>query len=174
MRASHIVGIGLLGIGVASYLVIKNLSFAADQHHSKTVYKGIELIREYSIRSQSKSIEAPKNLDANERIRRSSGNYDAMCASCHLKPGVDKSELSVGLYPAPPNLSKERQHADPARDFWIIKHGVKGSGMPSWGEVGLTDDETWDLVAFVRALPQMNRQDYSNAIKKGMGHHHSH
>lgn len=70
MRASHIVGIGLLGIGVASYLVIKNLSFAADQPHSQTVYKGIELIREYSIRSQSKSIEAPKNLDANERIRR--------------------------------------------------------------------------------------------------------
>ena len=174
MRARLVVGIALLGIGVASYLVIKNLSFAADQPHPKTVYKGIEFLREYSIQSQSKGIEPPKDLGATERIRRSSGNYDVMCASCHLKPGLDKSELSVGLYPAPPNLSKERQGSDPARDFWIIKHGVKGSGMPSWGKVGLTDDETWDLVAFVRALPQMNKQDYSNAINKGMGHHHSH
>ena len=174
MRAKYVVGIALLGIGVASYLAVKNLSFAADQPHSEIVYKGIEFLREYSIRSQSEDIQIPKNLDVTERIRRSSGNYDAMCASCHLKPGVDKSELSVGLYPAPPNLSKERQHADPARDFWIIKHGVKGSGMPSWGEVGLTDDETWDLVAFVRVLPQMNRQDYSNALEIGMGHHHSH
>ena len=174
MRARLVVGIALLGIGFASYLVIKNVSFAADQPHSKTVYQGIEFIREYSIRSQSESIEVPKDLNATERIRRSSGNYDAMCASCHLKPGVDKSELSVGLYPAPPNLSKERQHADPARDFWIIKHGVKGSGMPSWGEVGLTDDEIWDLVAFVRILPKVDRDAYSSAVKKGIGHNHSH
>ena len=174
MRAKYVVGIALLGIGVASYLAVKNLSFAADQPHSEIVYKGIEFLREYSIRSQSEDIQIPKNLDVTERIRRSSGNYDAMCASCHLKPGVHNSELSVGLYPAPPNLSKERQHADPARDFWIIKHGVMASGMPSWGKVGLTDEETWDLVAFVRVLPQMNRQDYSNALEIGMGHHHSH
>jgi len=174
MRARNLLGIGLLFLGATSYLVFRSISFAADEPHSEIVHKGIESLREYSISSESRDIKIPNDLDSIDRIRRSSGNYDAMCVTCHLKPGVKKSELSVGLYPAPPNLSNERQRSDPAKDFWIIKHGVKGSGMPSWGKVGLTDDELWDLVAFVQSLPQMNPQAYSNALKRGMGHHHSH
>ncbi|MHB8721984.1 MAG: c-type cytochrome [Steroidobacteraceae bacterium] len=38
--------------------------------------------------------------------------------------------------------------------FWIIKHGIKMSAMPAWGK-SLDDAAIWDIVAFVRQLPQM-------------------
>ncbi len=42
------------------------------------------------------------------------GNYDAMCAQCHLGPGLGDSEIHKGLYPAPPNLSIINKNLDSA------------------------------------------------------------
>ena len=39
----------------------------------------------------------------------------------------------------------------PAEQFWIIKHGVKMTGMPAWG-VTHDDEMLWDVVALVRKL----------------------
>src|SRR3546814_7101354 len=73
------------------------------------------------------------DLDDQGRIVQGAGNYDAMCTGCHLKPGVRETELSKGLYPAPPDLT--RAEIDAAEAFWVIKHGIKASGMPAW-EIG--------------------------------------
>ena len=43
---------------------------------------------------------------------------------------------------------------DPAQTFWIIKHGIKMSGMPAW-EYRLEERELWAIVAFLDALPLM-------------------
>src|SRR3546814_3671518 len=75
---------------------------------------------------------------------------DLMCAGCHLGPGVERSELSQGLYPQAPELAKH-SHLGPAEQFWIIKHGVKLSAMPAWGKTH-PDPLIWDMVAFVRRL----------------------
>lgn len=174
MRTRDVVGLGLLLIGVVGYLSIRQFSFAADVPHSKLVFDGIKLFKNYSIHRDSREVSAPNDLDNTERLRRASGNYEAMCSTCHLKPAIGKSELSKGLYPAPPNLTLTRGNSDAASDFWIIKHGIKGSGMPSWGAVGLTDEEIWDLVAFVSKLPVMSERAYIESVKSGLGHHHSH
>lgn len=174
MRTRNIVGIGLFAFGLISYVVTQHFSFAADKPHSGFVHASIEFIRDLSIRVESRSVSVPKDIDSPERLRRASGNYDAMCATCHLKPGVSQSELSKGLYPTPPNLTQTRDRSDAASDFWVVKHGIKGSGMPSWGKVGLTDDEIWDLVAFIRNMPTMDSRSYANYVKTGLGHHHSH
>ena len=46
------------------------------------------------------------------------------------------------------------------RAFWIIKHGIKMSAMPAWGKT-LDDAAIWDLVAFVRKLPEMTPETYA-------------
>src|SRR3546814_1099025 len=56
----------------------------------------------------------------------------AMCTGCHLAPGMSETEMSRGLYPAPPDLTKTTVEA--AEAFWVIKHGIKASGMPAWGD----------------------------------------
>jgi mono/diheme cytochrome c family protein len=45
------------------------------------------------------------------------------------------------------------------RAFWIIKHGIKMSAMPSWSKT-LDDAAIWDVVAFVRKLPDMTPETY--------------
>jgi mono/diheme cytochrome c family protein len=71
---------------------------------------------------------------------------------------VTKSDIRPGLYPHPPNLAQSQMQAE-QRAFWIIKHGIKMSAMPAWGK-SLDDDAIWDIVAFVRKLPEMTPQTY--------------
>ena len=82
-----------------------------------------------------------------------------MCTGCHLAPGVGDNEMRQGLYPQPPNLSQPRDRS-PAQSFWIIKHGLKMSGMPAWG-VTHDDEAIWGLVAFLQQLPTMDAADYA-------------
>jgi hypothetical protein len=63
------------------------------------------MARDRSIEVRARDIEVP-NLKDETLIRAGAGNYNAMCIGCHLAPGVDKTELSQALYPAPPNLAK--------------------------------------------------------------------
>jgi mono/diheme cytochrome c family protein len=48
---------------------------------------------------------------------------------------------------------------DPRKAFWTIKHGMKMSAMPAWGK-SLDDGAIWELVAFVRKLPNMSADVY--------------
>ena len=90
--------------------------------------------------------------------------YAAMCTSCHLSPGVNDSELRVGMYPQPPNLSKV--HVDPKDAFWVIKHGIKMSAMPAWGKAGHDDPTIWSMVAFLEKLHGMTPAEYKAIVAK--------
>ncbi|MEH6416155.1 c-type cytochrome [Pseudomonas sp. CGJS7] len=140
----------------------------ADTPHTRPVYALLEFARERSIAVRAAKIEVPA-LDDEQRIRNGSGNYQAMCAGCHLAPGMASTELARGLYPAPPDLSK---HAvDSAAAFWTIKHGVKASGMPAWGS-SMGDEHVWDLVAFLRKLPSLDAAQYRDLVASSGGHSH--
>ena len=86
-------------------------------------------------------------------------HYAGMCTGCHLAPGVGDNEMRQGPYPQPPNLSQPRDRS-PAETFWIIKHGLKMSGMPAWG-VTHDDEAIWGLVAFLQQLPTMDATVYA-------------
>lgn len=114
------------------------------------------MVRDRSIHVRSDDIEVP-NLHDPQLILKGAGQHAAMCASCHLAPGMTGSELGRGMYPQPPNLSKS--HMDPQDEFWIIKHGIKMTGMPAWGYIH--DDPTiWSMVAFLQKLPGMTPEQY--------------
>ena len=124
------------------------IDFAADSPHSPLTTKVIAWAREQSVAKQAQKVIPPGDLASEERVRRGAGNYEGMCVSCHLSPGVEDSELRKGLYPLPPNLSldgapTEEAGAD-ARRFWIIKHGIKGSGMSAWAKGGMDDEAIWE------------------------------
>jgi mono/diheme cytochrome c family protein/ketosteroid isomerase-like protein len=163
LAVATLLAIGALAIGMGVYNV------AADEKHSSVVHSLIETTRERSIAARTDAIAAP-NLQDPQQIRRGAGNYDAMCAGCHLAPGVEKTEISEGLYPQPPDLTEAIQ-SDPARSFWIIKHGVKATGMPAWGK-SMQDEYIWDLVAFLRALPTLSAEQYAAEVAASGGHSH--
>jgi mono/diheme cytochrome c family protein/ketosteroid isomerase-like protein len=142
---------------------------AADEEHTGFVYELLETARDRSVAARADDIEVPDLTDV-QRIRRGAGNYDAMCVGCHLAPGASKTEISRGLYPQPPNLATAAS-IDPARAFWIIKHGIKSTGMPAWGQ-SMDDDYIWDMVALLRELPRMDVERYRGEVSSSGGHSH--
>jgi mono/diheme cytochrome c family protein len=132
---------------------------AADEPHSPVVQWLMETTRTQSIALRDDTSKAPPDLADVQRIRRGAQSYAAMCEMCHLAPGLDPTPIHVGLNPQPPRLAKEAGHYSPESLFWIVKHGIKMTGMPAWGETH-SDEELWDIVAFVDRLGKMTPQQY--------------
>ncbi|MBY0511337.1 MAG: cytochrome c [Rhodospirillaceae bacterium] len=158
MQKKIVIGIAaavVLGAVLFVYAGIFNV--AADEHHSKPFYALMETVRERSIAVRSRGILVPP-LDDSAMISSGGADYNEMCTGCHLRPGIQESELSAAMYPQPPNLSQIRRK-DPAQTFWIIKHGIKMSGMPAWGPTH-DDQRMWAMVAFLQRLPELTPEQY--------------
>ena len=154
---------------VAGFLWSGAYDVGADDPHTRPVQAVLELVRDRSIAVRAGGIDVPPDLDDPARITQGAGNYDAMCATCHLAPGVRDTELSRGLMPAPPDLT--RGEVDAAAAFWVVKHGIKASGMPAWGR-SMDDPYIWNLVAFLQALPGMDEARYASLVADSGGHSH--
>lgn len=129
----------------------------------------LETVRERSIEARASALVVPDLMDA-ELVRQGAGNYDAMCTGCHLAPGMAPTELSKGLYPQPPAFATATP-GDPKHDFWVIKHGIKASGMPAWGK-SMDDEYIWNMAAFLQELPRLNAAQYQAMVASSEGHSH--
>jgi len=82
--------------------------------------------------------------------------FSDKCASCHGKPSEGLSGRAAFFQPPAPDFSETHyRDSDPAYLFWRIEVGKtvepylsSGSVMPSWR--GLTDQEIWQLVAYLK------------------------
>jgi mono/diheme cytochrome c family protein len=131
----------------------------ADTPHNALTYWLLETLRERSIERSIVGIQVPDDLNAAKRLLSGAADYNDMCAGCHLEPGKNESDFTQGLYPTPPNLTLADSVSAPQRQFWIIKHGIKASGMPAWGP-GHDDERIWNMVAFLQRLPSLNATQY--------------
>ncbi len=87
-------------------------------------------------------------------------HYNDMCVTCHGAPGIDRSEAGQGLYPQPPDLVKSAKELPPQNLFWVIKNGVKSTGMPGFAKTH-SDSKIWAMVAFLEKMKNMTPQDYA-------------
>jgi mono/diheme cytochrome c family protein len=160
----------LLAAGVVGATIGFGLyNIGADAPHTRPVYKVLETLRDRSISVRAAGVKAPADLSDAKRIASGAGLYTEMCSGCHLAPGLEKTEMSQGLYPPAPELWR---HADlsAGEQFWAIKHGIKMTAMPAWGRTH-GDELIWDMVAFVRQLPKMSPAQYQAAIKSAPADH---
>lgn len=160
--------VGSTAVVAGAYFGLVNVG--ADDPHFPAVYAFLSMARDRSIEVRSQDIQVP-NLNGEAMIRAGAGNYNSMCIGCHLAPGVAQTELSQALYPAPPNLAKVGVDANPAATFWVIKHGIKATGMPAWGK-SMGDQYIWGMVAFLNELPKLNAEQYRALVASSGGHEH--
>jgi mono/diheme cytochrome c family protein len=175
----------VLVLGAAALLGGYNI--AADAPHTRPVAWILQTMRDTSIAAHAKDIVVPADLGSATRIVAGAGLYNEMCSGCHLGPGLEPSEISHGLYPRAPEL-RRGSPLNPAEEFWVIKHGIKMTGMAAWGPTH-NDTLIWNMVAFLRKLPELSAAQYQQTVKsapqdhdetmKGMkmddaggGHHH--
>ncbi|GBQ24030.1 cytochrome c family protein [Acetobacter estunensis NRIC 0472] len=168
-------GILLFGIGAGATVVFGGLyDVSATSPHWRLTYRVLETARLHSIRHHAEGITAPVDLETQARLVGGASHFSTHCASCHSAPGVEAEDMAVGMYPKPPVLKDVAQRYTPGELFWILKHGIKMSGMPSWADHG--DDDLWNIVAFLGSLPGMNSSDYQALVAQAgaAGGHHTH
>jgi mono/diheme cytochrome c family protein len=157
-------------IGLAAILIYAGVyNIAADTPHSQPVYWLLQTVRQQSIAARATRIVVPPDLTDPERIGAGAAEYAEMCSGCHLAPGMKRTEISQGLYPRAPEL-RRGINLTPAQEFWVVKHGIKMTGMPAWG-VTHDDELLWDVVAFLRKLPELSADQYQTLVKSAAKTH---
>lgn len=61
--------------------------------------------------------------------------YKANCAMCHGAPGHPEKTFGHPFYPPVPQFMEEAPDMTENQNFYIIKHGIRWTGMPAWGRV---------------------------------------
>ena len=174
MKSRALLSCGKCLLGTGLFALAAGMAFlysgwypiGADVPHNGLTYWALETLRERSIARASADIEVPGDLGTPNRLLAGGADYNDMCAGCHLRPGKKESDFTLGLYPVPPNLSLPHAQADrkdltaqARRRFWIIKHGIKASGMPAWGTTH-DDERIWNMVTFLQRLPELTPEQY--------------
>lgn len=132
---------------------------ATDQHLAPTYYT-IRKTMERSVARRAADIEVPA-LGAPEQVKRGVAIFRDHCIQCHGAPGVPPEPFAMGLTPLPTPLPRSGLDRSPAYLYWVIRHGIKMTGMPAW-QYRMSDVEIWALVAFLKALPFLSPEAYAN------------
>ena len=174
--ATVAVAYGVLALAGTAFVYSGVYDVAATAPHWPVTTRVLQTARTRSIETRAAGIEAPPNLETDATILMGVDHFSTHCAICHGAPGVPKDDIAEGLYPQPPNLADAARRLTPGELFWILKHGIKMTGMPAWSDH--TDQELWAIVAFLEKLPTMTEADYAklimtNAMHGAMHHHMS-
>jgi cytochrome c553 len=156
--------IGLLGIlgaiGAAIFFLGGFFNVAATAQDPDIVNWVLIQVRQASIARHATetppgSLEDAATVQAGARAYATRG-----CTNCHGAPGVGWQKFSEGLNPDPPDLKELVPNREPRELFWVVKNGIKMTGMPSFSVAGVPDKDIWSIVAFLKKLPSVSEADY--------------
>jgi len=156
--------IGFLAIAVAiaaaAYFFGGFYSVAGTVEDPAAVNWALVRVRTASIQRHATD-KPPGNLGDAATIEAGARAYNEQgCVTCHGAPGVKWAKFSEGLHPDPPDLKEVAGELTPPEIFWVVKNGINMTGMPSFGAVGVQDDELWKITAFVKKFPNVSDDDF--------------
>lgn len=80
--------------------------------------------------------------------------YTMNCAVCHGALDAQPSTLEHSLYPPAPQLILKPLHDPEWRTFYIVRTGIRYTGMPAW-ESALTKQDMWRVTAFLSRVENL-------------------
>jgi cytochrome c553 len=111
-----------------------------------------------SVATNSLGISVPR-LDDPNLIRLGAAHYESGCQWCHGSPDERRPRVPLAMTPAPPYLPDSVDRWKDRELFYIVKHGIKFTGMPAWPSQ-VRDEDVWPVVAFLRAFPEIDADQY--------------
>ncbi|MEX2496686.1 MAG: c-type cytochrome [Woeseia sp.] len=111
-----------------------------------------------SVRTHAIGIEVP-SLDDTRMIIRGATYFSIGCAACHGEPGNRYTPVVNEMTPRAPPLAPVIGAWKIRELFWVVKNGIKYTGMPAWATAE-RDDEVWDMVSFLLRLPDLDVEEY--------------
>jgi mono/diheme cytochrome c family protein len=170
--ATVVVAYAIALLGALAYVYAGAYDIAATDAHWGITHWVMETGRQRSIKAHAADIAVPAHLDEPAKVQMGVAPYAAHCAVCHGAPGVPKGDIAEGMYPQPPDLAVAAQQYSAGELFWIIKHGIKMTGMPAWADY--SDEELWATVTFVKKLPGMSDAAYAKLVMENATHGMAH
>jgi mono/diheme cytochrome c family protein len=153
--------IGVCVVGGAFLFIQSGIyNVTAVMPHTPFVAWALHQTYQHSMERDSASIKAPANLEVAANVEDGAHLYVATCAMCHGAPGVVDTPLRRGIYPSAPFLLAASRKNHPNQMFWVIKNGVKMTGMAAFGK-SFTDQQIWDLAAFLRKDRGISAANYA-------------
>lgn len=98
-------------------------------------------------------VDVPRDrLDSIEAQQRGRALFLEKCALCHGVRADGEGVRREGLSAKPVNFQSKdwRAKTNARRVYTVLSEGKRGTSMPAWPS--LSDDERWDLVAYVLSV----------------------
>lgn len=154
----------ILVIGIVGILVVVSgvIPVKASSGHWEITKWFLNFTKERSVATHSTGIKVP-DLDDQALIVKGAGHYEAGCRMCHGKPDGMRPRMVSLMTPQPPNLKNIVPEREPQELFYVVKHGIKMTGMPAWPELK-RDDEIWPVVAFLLKYPELDFNEYDELV----------
>ena len=163
-------------IGVISLVLLVGFAYSglydvsASSSHSGFTDWLLSTTSHASVKRRASSVEVPDLEDESLKLA-GINDFDSMCASCHGAPGREPEAVGKGLNPPAPDLAEEAAKLTAGELFWVTKNGIKMTGMPAWGATH-DDSSIWPVVAFMKALPDLDGPAYQAMLESASGHGH--
>lgn len=161
----QIIAVTTTGMGLTAALAVAAVVYSgiydisATRQHLQPIHSLMEVAMRQSVRQHARTIEVPPLTDPQMALR-GAATFQAQCVQCHGAPGVAQSAIGLSMQPLPGPLVDARQHWQPRELYWVVRHGIKMTGMPAW-QYRLDDAQIWELVAFMQQLPQLDAAQYA-------------
>ncbi len=157
----------LTGIGALAFVYSGIYPIAASRPHTLVARWLLTTVMTRSVQRAAAGIQAPRLADA-RLVRRGVALYHTECQVCHGAPGVAAEQVGRGINPDPPRLERVGAKWTDGEVYWIIRNGLKMSGMPAMGAASTAAD-TWSLVAFIRRMRWLSPGEYARMVQAVSG-----
>lgn len=147
-----------LGLGGLLFAWSGAMQISASSGHWRITDWFLHWVMRNSVRTYA-AFQTPEEVISEEGLISAAGHFRQACQVCHGAPGIRPSPVMQQATPPAPDLSRTAVEWTDRQLFWIIRHGVKFTGMPAWPS-GDRPDEIRRMVAFVRRLPGMTPAQY--------------
>lgn len=92
----------------------------------------------------------------NENLLAGMKIFREACSGCHGDPSAT-SDYGASFYPRVPQFAKRPPRLPDYQLFWIIRNGVRYSGMSAWNrqwenDAATSDDHIWKVALFLSRL----------------------
>ena len=160
----------ILAIVIGGYLIMKQgyVDFSADQRPTSTeMHFAMAAVDASTDRHASDQKNPLQPTD--ETLVAGAIPYRDHCAGCHGTPWNSDSQFGRSFNPPVPQFFKEGSDMADNQSFYIIQHGIRWTGMPSWKQT-LSDTQTWQVVTFLShmsKLPPAAQKEHRTASVTG-------
>jgi mono/diheme cytochrome c family protein len=108
--------------------------------------------KHFFVRRASRAGIPPAPTNTQESIKEGDKLFGTDCSECHGFTGRKPSDAGRWMYPRAADLGSAEVQAYSDRElFWIVKNGVRLSGLPAFGRVE-SGEHIWNLVHYVRTF----------------------